>query len=66
MTNPNIFTSPIYSVAEDGSGIAKCDGYTVFVKGLQFSYTGHPAGVCRKHIFCLGSFDSLTEGYTFA
>ena len=33
MTNPNIFTSPIYSVAEDGSGIAKCDGYTVFVKG---------------------------------
>ncbi|MBR5535790.1 MAG: 23S rRNA (uracil(1939)-C(5))-methyltransferase RlmD [Clostridia bacterium] len=31
--NPNIFTSPIYSVAEDGSGVAKCDGYTVFVKG---------------------------------
>lgn len=28
-----IFTSPIYSVAEDGSGIAKNDGYTVFVKG---------------------------------
>ena len=31
--NPNIFTSPIYSVSEDGSGVAKCDGYTVFVKG---------------------------------
>ncbi len=29
----NIFTSPIYSVSEDGSGIARCDGYTVFVKG---------------------------------
>lgn len=29
----NIFTSPIYSVSEDGSGIAKNDGYTVFVKG---------------------------------
>lgn len=28
-----IFTSPIYSVSEDGSGIAKNDGYTVFVKG---------------------------------
>ncbi len=28
-----IFTSPIYSVSEDGSGIAKADGYTVFVKG---------------------------------
>lgn len=33
MSNPDIFTSPIYSVSEDGSGIAKCDGYTVFVKG---------------------------------
>ncbi len=33
MSNPNIFTSPIYSVSEDGSGVAKCDGYTVFVKG---------------------------------
>lgn len=31
--NNTIFTSPIYSVAEDGSGIAKNDGYTVFVKG---------------------------------
>lgn len=31
--NEKIFTSPIYSVAEDGSGIAKNDGYTVFVKG---------------------------------
>lgn len=29
----DIFTSPIYSVSEDGSGIARCDGYTVFVKG---------------------------------
>ena len=28
-----IFTSPIYSVSEDGSGVAKNDGYTVFVKG---------------------------------
>lgn len=28
-----IFTSPIYSVSEDGSGIAKYEGYTVFVKG---------------------------------
>lgn len=28
-----IFTSPIFSVSEDGSGIAKNDGYTVFVKG---------------------------------
>lgn len=33
MTNPNIFTSPIYSVSEDGSGVARQDGYTVFVKG---------------------------------
>ena len=32
MSNPNIFTSPIYSVSEDGSGVAKNDGYTVFVK----------------------------------
>lgn len=31
--NPNIFTSPIYSVSEDGSGVARFDGYTVFVKG---------------------------------
>ncbi len=29
----NIFTSPIYSVSEDGSGVARLDGYTVFVKG---------------------------------
>ncbi len=28
-----IFTSPIYSVSEDGSGVARFDGYTVFVKG---------------------------------
>ncbi|MBQ8001851.1 MAG: 23S rRNA (uracil(1939)-C(5))-methyltransferase RlmD [Clostridia bacterium] len=28
-----IFTSPIYSVSEDGSGVARLDGYTVFVKG---------------------------------
>lgn len=30
---PEIFTSPIYSVSEDGSGVARLDGYTVFVKG---------------------------------
>lgn len=29
----DIFTSPVYSVSEDGSGVAKHDGYTVFVKG---------------------------------
>ncbi|MGM9551296.1 MAG: 23S rRNA (uracil(1939)-C(5))-methyltransferase RlmD [Clostridia bacterium] len=29
----SVFTSPIYAVSEDGSGIAKDDGYTVFVKG---------------------------------
>lgn len=31
--NTDIFTSPITSLSEDGSGIAKFDGYTVFVKG---------------------------------
>ncbi len=31
--NTDIFTAPITSVSEDGSGIAHFDGYTVFVKG---------------------------------
>lgn len=31
--NDSIFTSPITSISEDGSGIARQDGYTVFVKG---------------------------------
>ena len=34
-----IFTSPIYAVSEDGSGIAKNDGYTVFVKGAVLGDT---------------------------